>query len=268
MHGLLHQANIKLSDVVSNIVGVGCRKILTAISEGVSDPEALAAMGTTRLKASRAALAESLDGQVNEHDRWILQRLMQQLVNLEKEIKLYDDHIKALMRSNQRQIDLLDTITGLGRRLAENLLAEIGPDMSQFRSDDDLVSWAGLCPGRNESAGKKHSTRTTNGNKWVKRALVEGAWAAVKSKDTYIAALYNRLAPRRGKNRAIIAVARTILQSAWHMLSKDTEYRELGSNYLDKHNRDKTKTYLVKRLERLGFQVDLTESLSTLTSCQ
>lgn len=259
LHGVLHQANIKLSDVASNIVGVSCRKILTAISEGVTDPETLASLGTGRLKASPEELAESLDGRIRDHERWLLSRLLQQLDVINSEITIYDGRIRMQMNEYQHQIELLDTITGIGRRLAENLLAEIGPNMSQFPSDDNLVSWAALCPGRNESAGKKRSSRTGNGNNWIRRALVEAAWAAVKSKNTYLAALYKRLAPRRGKTRAIIAVARTILQSAWHILAKDVEYRELGSHHFHKLNRDKSRNYFVKRLQFLGYRVELKE---------
>jgi transposase len=255
LHGVLHQGNIKLSDVASNIVGVTCRKILAAISRGVCDPEKLAAIGKGRLKAKPEALAASLDGGLNDHHRWMLKRLICQLEGLEREIAIYDDHIRVQMAEYQHQIELLDTITGVGRRTAESLLAEIGPDMAQFPTDDALVSWAGLCPGKNESAGKRRSSRTPNGNKWVKRTLVEAAWGAVISKDTYIAALYKRLAPRRGKNRAIIAVARTILQAAWHILSKNIEYKELGADHFDKLNRGKTIDYFIKRLERLGLAV-------------
>src|SRR6185369_11033702 len=206
IHGLLHQANIKLSDVASNIVGVSCRKILNAMSKGESDPERLAALGVGRLKAKPEDLIESLDGQFQVHDRWLLKRLMLQIETIDKEIAMYDDRIRVEMEDYQHQIELLDTITGIGRRIAENLFAEIGPDMSQFPTDDNLVSWAALCPGRNESAGKKRSSKTRNGNKWIRRALVEAAWAAVRSKNSNLAALYKRLAPRRGKNRAIIAV--------------------------------------------------------------
>jgi len=259
MHGVLHQSNIKLSDVASNIVGVTCRKIITAMTDGESDPENLASLGKGRLRAKPEDLIESLDGRVDDHDRWLLRRLIFQLKMIEKEIATYDERIRTQMNEYQHQIELLDTITGVGRRVAENILAEIGPDMTQFPSDDDLVSWAALCPGRNESAGKKRSSRTANGNKWVRRTLVEAAWAAVRSKNTYIAALYKRLAPRRGKNRAIIAVARTILQSAWHILSKDIEYKELGGNHFDNLNRDKATNYFVKRLQHLGYQVDLTD---------
>lgn len=257
MHAVLHQVNIKLSDVASNIVGVSCRKIITAISEGESNPERLAEFGRGRLKAKPEDLAESLDGRVEDHDRWLLNRLMSQLEILEKEISIYDERIKFQMNDYDPQIQLLDTITGVGRRVAENLLAEIGPNMGQFPTDGHLVSWAGMCPGRNESAGKKRSSKTTNGNKWLRRTLVEAAWAAVRSKNTYLAALYKRLAPRRGKNRAIIAVARTILQAAWHILSKQIEYRELGANYSERLNKNKTRDYFVNRLQRLGYNVEL-----------
>jgi transposase len=257
IHGLLHQANIKLSDVASNIVGVSCRKILNAMSNGENDPEILAAFGIGRLKAKPEDLIESLDGQFQKHDRWLLKRLMKQLEMLDREITIYDERVRAEMSEYQHQIQLLDTITGIGQRIAENLFAEIGPNMSQFPTDNNLVSWAGLCPGRNESAGRKRSSKTTNGNKWVRRALVEAAWAATRSKNSYLAALYKRLAPRRGKNRAIIAVARTILQSAWHILSKDVEYKELGANHFDIINRDKSEKYFVKRLERFGYEVVL-----------
>jgi transposase len=259
MHGVLHQVNIKLSDVASNIVGVSCRKIITAISKGESNPERLAEFGRGRLKAKAEDLVESLEGRVADHDRWLLKRLMSQLEILEKEISMYDERIRFQMKDYDTQILLLDTITGVGRRVAENLLAEIGPNMGQFPTDNNLVSWAGMCPGRNESAGKKRSSKTTNGNKWLRRTLVEAAWAAVRSKNTYLAALYKKLAPRRGKNRAIIAVARTILQAAWHILSKQTEYRELGSNHSQRLNQNKTRDYLVNRLQRLGYNVELKE---------
>jgi transposase len=257
MHGVLHQVNIKLSDVASNIVGVTCRKIISAISKGETNPELLASLGRNRLKAKPEDLVESLEGRVEDHDRWLLNQLMQQLEMIERQIRIYDDRIKISMKDYDHQIEFLDTITGVGRRVAENLLAEIGPNMDQFPTDDHLVSWAGMCPGRNESAGKKRSTRTRNGNKWLRRTLVEAAWAAVRSKNTYLAALYKRVSPRRGKNRAIIAVARTILQSAWHVLAKDCEYKELGSNHFDKLNQDKTRHYFVKRLQRLGYTVEL-----------
>lgn len=258
MHSVLHQANIKLSDVASNIQGVACRNIITEISKGKSDPQLLASLGS-KLKASPEELAESLEGRVEDHDRWLLKQLMRQLKTLESETRIYDDRVRLAMKNYDHQIDLLDTITGVGRRIAENLLAEIGTNMDQFATDDHLVSWAGMCPGRNESAGKKRSSKTRKANKWLKRTLVEAAWAAVRSKNTYLAALFKRVSSRRGKNRAIIAVGRTILQSAWHILTKNCEYKELGSNHFDKLSREKTRNYFVKRLQRLGYTVELTE---------
>jgi hypothetical protein len=157
----------------------------------------------------------------------------------------------------RRQLERLDTISGVGQRSAENILAEIGPNMDQFPTDDDLVSWGALCPGKNESGGKQRSSRTPKGNKWLKRTLTEAGWAATLEKDSYLAALYRRLAPRRGKKRAIIAVARTILQSAWHILKKDVDYKELGGDYFEHLNEEKSTKYFVKRLEKFGYEVVL-----------
>src|SRR5262249_15450922 len=158
------------------------------------------------------------------------------------------------MRAN---LERLDTISGIGRRSAENLLAEIGPEMDPFPTDDDLISWGGVCPGKNESAGKRRSSRTRDGNKWLKRVLVEATWAATREKNSYLAALYYRLVPRRGKKRAIIAVARTILQSAWHVLKEDVNYKELGGDYFEHLNEEKSTKYFVKRLEKFGYEVVL-----------
>jgi transposase len=231
VHAVLQQANIKLSSVASDIMGVSCRSIIDAMSKGEKDPEALTALAMGRLKAGEQELIESLDGQMDGNQGWLLTRLMHQLGELEKEIAIYSDRIKASMKDYEHEIDLLDTISGIGRRTAENLLAEIGPEMAQFPTDDDIVSWGGLCPGRNQSGPKKRSSKTQKANPWLKRALVEAAWAAARQNNSYLAALYRRLAPRRGKKRAIIAVARTILQAARHILKEGVEYRELGGDY-------------------------------------
>lgn len=257
IHSVLEQGNIKLSSVASDIMGVSGRAMIKSLAQGESDPETLAALAKGRLKAKREDLVESLDGQLNEQQRWMLQRLLGQVEGLEKEDARYSEQLKEQMLAYEGQLELLDTIGGVGRRSAENILAEIGPCMGQFPTDDDLVSWAGLCPGKNESGGKQRSSRTPKGNTWLKRALVEAAWAASREKDSYLAALYRRLAPRRGKKRAIIAVARTILQSAWHILKEGVEYKELGGDHFDKLNKEQTTKYHVKRLEKLGFKVKL-----------
>lgn len=257
LHSVLEQGNIKLAQVASNIVGVSGRAIINALSNGERDPTKLAALARGRLAAKYWALVESLDGNLNDNQRWMLERLLQQLRLLEEEITLYSDKIKEQMLDYNTQVERLDTIAGLARRSAEDVLAEIGPNMDQFPTADNLISWAALCPGKNRSAGKERSSKTPKGNRWLKRVLTEAAWAAVRQKGSYLAALYRRLAPRRGKKRAIIAVARTILQAAWHVLKEDVDYRELGDNYFERLNQKKTVSFLTKRLQKLGYEVQL-----------
>jgi transposase len=264
LHSVLEQGNIKLSNVASDIMGVSGRAMIRAMSKGESDPAKLAALSNGRLKADFEQLVEALDGQLNENQRWLLQRLLEQVETLENEIATYSERIKEQMLPYQTQLERLDTIGGVGRLSAENLLAEIGPDMSPFPTDDNLVSWGALCPGKDRSGGKNRSSRTPKGNKWLKRALTEAAWAATLKKKSYLAALYHRLAPRRGKKRAVIAVARTILQSAWHILKEDVDYKELGGDYFDHLNEEKTKGWLVKRLEKLGYEVELKSKKATV----
>jgi len=257
IHSVLEQGNIKLSNVATDIMGVSGRAMIAAMSKGESDPARLAALAKGRLKAKYEDLTEALDGQLNENQRWMLKRLLEQVGALEKEIEVYSERIGEQMLPYRRQLERLDTIGGVAQRSAENILAEIGPNMDQFPTDDDLVSWGALCPGKNESGGKQRSSRTPKGNKWLKRTLTEAAWAATLERDSYLAALYRRLAPRRGKKRAIIAVARTILQSAWHILKKDVDYKELGGDYFEHLNEEKSTKYFVKRLEKFGYEVVL-----------
>lgn len=257
IHSVLEQGNIKLSNVATDIMGVSGRAMIAAMSKGESDPARLAALAKGRLKAKFEDLNEALDGQLNENQRWMLKRLLEQVGALEKEIEVYSERIGEQMLPYRRQLERLDTIGGIAQRSAENILAEIGPNMDQFPTDDDLVSWGALCPGKNESGGKRRSSRTPKGNKWLKRTLTEAGWAATLERDSYLAALYRRLAPRRGKKRAIIAVARTILQSAWHILKKDVDYKELGGDYFEHLNEEKSTKYFVKRLEKFGYEVVL-----------
>src|SRR5262245_16583374 len=239
------------------MLGVSGRARISAMSRGESDPAKLAALSNGRLKADYEQLVEALSGGLNENQRWLLKRLLGQVETLENEIAAYSERIKEQLLPYRKQLERLDTIGGMGQRSAENLLAEIGPDMSPFPTDDHLVSWGALCPGKDRSGGKNRSSKTPKGNKWLKRALTEAAWAATREKNSYLAAFYHRLAPKRGKKRAIIAVARTILQSAWHILKKDVDYKELGGDYFERLNEDKSTKYFVKRLEKFGYEVAL-----------
>jgi transposase len=243
--------------VATDVLGVSGCAMIEAMIEGESDPQILASYAKGRLKARHEELVESLEGCLTEHHRWMLRELWEQLEQLEQDILHYDDQLRLKMSGYERQLELLDTIGGVGRRSAENILAEIGPEMSYFPSDNDLVSWGGLCPGHNESAGKQRSGKTPKGNRWLRRALMEPVWSATREKEGYLAALYRRLAPRRGKKRAAVAVARTILVAAWHILKEDVAYKDLGGDYFDRRNEERTRSTLVKRLEKLGYEVEL-----------
>jgi transposase len=257
LHKVLQQGNIKLSSVATDVMGVSGRAMIWAMIEGESDPETLASLAKGRLISKHEQLVESLEGRLNQDDRWVMKQLWEQLEYLEEEIARYDDQVKEKMSAYEESLRRLTTIDLIERRSAENMLAEIGPDMSYFPTDDNLVSWSGLCPGSDESAKKNRSGKTPKGNQWLRQALVEPSWGASRRKDGYLGALYRGIAVRRGEKRAVVAVARTILQAAWHILSKGVDYKELGGDYFDRMNSEQTKNKLIKRLEKLGYEVDL-----------
>lgn len=195
---------------------------------------------------------------MTEHHRWMLRLQREQLEFLETQIAKLDAKIQQEMQVNREAVDLCTTIPGIDAIAAANLIAEIGVNMDQFPSAAHLASWAGLCPGNNESAGKRLSGKSRNGNAWLRRSLCQAAWAASHSKSTYLSAQFHRLAARKGKKRAIVAVGHTILVIVFHMLKNHPPYLDLGADYFDHRNVEQLKRTLIRRLQRLGLQVVIT----------
>lgn len=263
IHKLLQDANVKLSSVATDIMGVSGRAMLLALVDGEQDPNRLAELARRRLRAKIPQLRLALNGVINDHHRFLLQRYMGQLDFLESETAEFDARIRHATEPFEELIQLLDTIDGVDRRTAECLLAEIGPDMNQFHSAQALASWSGACPGNHESAGKRKSGKTTKGSRWLRRALSEAAWGASKTKNTYLSAQYKRLAARRGNKRAIVAVGHSILTAAYYLLKHRVPYRDLGPDHFDKLNKNRLTRYFVRRLQDLGHTVVLNEALAS-----
>lgn len=254
---VLEDANIKLDSVASDVVGTSGRLMLQALIAGESDPEKLANLAKLRLRSKIPQLQEALYGKVSDHHRWMLQLLWDQLTNSEAFLSRLDERIEQLTRPHQPVLERLDAIPGIDRRVAEVLLAEIGTDVSPFPTDAHLASWAGICPGNNESAGKKRSGKTTKGSRWLKQALVQAAWAASHKKDSYFQAHAQNLMRRRGRKRGLVAVAHSLLLVIYHMLKDQTPYRDLGRDFLDQIRSEHLIKFHVKRLQQLGFAIAL-----------
>jgi transposase len=260
IHKLLEDANIKLGAVASEVLGVSGRSMLQAMLRGEQDPKQLAdlALGRLRKKLSRLILA--LEGHFTEHHRFVLRELLCHVDQLEEQDARFSHEITRRLNDelpleDQRRLDAID---GVNRRTIENVIAEIGVDMSVFPDAQHLSSWTGICPGNEQSAGKRLRSRTRKGNRWLRRALAEAAWAASHSKGTYLAAQYRRLAARRGKKRALIAVGHSILEIIYHLLSNPgMQYHDLGADFFDRLEPDRLRRYLVMRLNRLGYDVAL-----------
>lgn len=256
---LLEDANVKLSAVVSSTMGVTGRQILAALCAGERDPETLAGLARGRLKVKTNLLARAVPGRFGEFHAVMCRQILDHVDYLDRAVADLDAQVDRLIAPFAEARDCFDTIPGVARRIAEIIVAEIGVDMSQFPTPAHLASWAGLCPGNNESAGKHKSTGTRHGNPWLTSALVEAAWSAVRTKDCYLAVRFRRIAKRRGQQRAIIAIAHTILVICWHLLTDQTTYTELGPDYLAGRDQpDRRRRNLVKQLEQLGYQVELT----------
>jgi transposase len=262
---VLEGTNIKLSAVVSDIQGVSAQVILRQLLDGETDPHVLAELAKGVLRKKRTELERALVGQITPHQRYLLADLLIHLDFLDEQIAKQEAHLEAqlsAMPGYPAAVQLLDTLPGIQRPLAILIVAEIGVDRSRFPSDRHLTAWAGVAPGNNETGGKRRASQTRQGNKYLCSGLVLGAHGAARTKGTYLQSLYHRIAARRGKGRAAVAVGRTILQMAYHMIRRNQPYRELGSNYLDGLDKERTAKRLIKRLEALGFEIVATERSS------
>lgn len=254
---VLEDANIKLASVATDVMGASGRDMLRALIAGTTDPKELAKLARGRMKAKIESLQQALLGRVTDHHRFMLRLHVEHYEQLEALQGQFTQRIEEKLAPFASEVDLLKTIPGIAERTAEVLLAEIGPDLTPFPTADHLASWAGMCPGNNESAGKRRSGRTRKGNQWLRSALVQMAWAASRTKDTYLSAYFRRLSVRRGRKRALIALSHSMLVIIYHVLTRRTPYQDLGANYLDQLAPERLTKQLVKRLERMGHKVTL-----------
>jgi len=255
---VLEDANIKLAGVASNVMGVSARAMLAALLDGQRDPATLAELARGRLRDKRDQLVQALQGNLKAHHGFLLAEYLGQLEYLDDAVTRVNAEIAAALQHEEDAIARLDTIPGVSRRTAEILVAEIGSDLTRFPTAKHLASWAGMCPGNHQSAGKQKHGTTRKGSPWLRQALIEAAHGAARSKDTYLAAQYRRLVRRRGKQRALVATGHSILIIVYYLLTRGTTYQELGANYFDERERQQVERRLVRRLERLGHEVALT----------
>lgn len=254
---VLEDANVKLGSVVSDVLGVSGRRMLRAMIRGQSDPRRLAALGSERLAASREALAEALQGRVTTHHRFLLKQHLAMVEHLEQSVGRFEAQIEVALRPFQSAVEHLVTIPGVSATVAQVLVAEIGVDMSQFPTAGHLLSWAGLCPGLNESAGKVLSRRLRKGAPWLKPVLVQSGWAAARKRNSYLQAQFLRLKSRRGPKKAVVAVAASILTAAYHLLRDQVPYQDLGPHYFLRVDHERKAQRLARQLRQLGYEVDL-----------
>lgn len=253
----LEDANLKLTEVVSDIVGVSGRAILRALVAGETDPERLVDLTQGRLKAPRATLVQALHGRVTPHHRFMIQLHLTQITALERAVADLDERIKEALEPFRAAVNLLTTMPGVKTTAAAVILAEIGDDMSRFPSAGHLVSWAGLCPRLDESAGKRRSTRTRQSTPWLKTTLVQIAWPASRKSNSYFHAQFLRLKSRRGPKKAILAVAGSMLTAVYYMLRDSVAFRDLGAQYFAHRDKEETTKRLLRRLRDLGVEVEV-----------
>ncbi len=260
MQKLLEGANIKLSDVASDIVGVSGSAMLRALAIGESDLDRLVELAKSSLRNKREELRLALEGSFGSHQRFLLGKQLDQLEFLDRQIADLNLEVEQRLRPFEALLARLDAIPGIGQRNAEQILVEVGTDMSRFPSAAHFASWAKLCPGNDESTGKRRSGRTGLGSRWLRSTMVEAAWSASRVRNSYFAAQYHRLVPRRGKRRAAVAVAHSMLIAIYHLIKDGTIYQDLGPNHFDELDRQRITHRAVRRLQALGYQVTLQEA--------
>jgi len=253
----LEDANIKLDSVITDIVGLSGRRMIEALIAGQTDPATLAALAHGRIRASAGELEAALRGRVTTHHRFLLQLHLDHLDAVNAAIARIDKEVDANVEPFRVACQMLATIPGVSSLAAEVMVSEIGIDMSRFKTEGHLISWAGLCPRNDESAGKRRSNRMKKGAPWLKTTLIQCAWAASRKKNSYLQAQYLRIRSRRGAKKAIGAVAASMLTAAYHMLKDGTLYQDLGANHFDNRDKGKQALRLVHRLEGLGFTVQI-----------
>jgi transposase len=249
----LEDANIKLSTVATDVLGVSGRDMIRAMASGEADPDELAELARGRLRDRLPELRSALRGRVTDHHQFMLTFLLDHLEQIERDIGKLDERLRSLMRPFQETLDRLQTIPGVALRTAEILLAEIGPNMAQFPSPQHLASWAGVCPGNNLSAGKRKELKAKKGSKWLKSALNEAALGAARKKGSYLRAQFYRLKARRGGKKAAMAVAHSMIVAVHEMLSKKKNFADLGEAHFDRKNRDRLVRHHLRRLGELGL---------------
>ena len=257
---VLEDANIKLGAVATDVMGVSGRSMLREMIAGNNDPRQLANLARGPMRKKLDALRLALTGTITQHHRFLLEKHLDQAEGLEQGIQKLEGEIANRVAPFEPLVALWMTVPGIERVAAWSLLAEVGADMDRFPSARHLVSWAGLCPGNNESAGKRKSSRTRKANPWLRGLMTQIAWAAAHTKDTYLSQQYRRLLARRGKKRALLAVANTILTIVWHIGKQGCPYRELGADYFDRLKGNQAQRFYVRKLEKMGLKVTLTST--------
>lgn len=254
---ILEDANIKLSSVVSDISGVVSTKLIEGLISGRTDINRLInECYHKKLSASKAELQEALTGRITKHHIYMLKQINQHIAYLESQIKELDKELEKRTEQCNKEIILLETIPGVGQLGAIKIISEIGTDMESFPSEHHLSSWAGMCPGNNETGGKKKTSKIRHGNKYLKSTLVELAWAATRTKNTYFRSKFDKLAYRKGKKRALIAIGHMILCACYHILTKKEPFNELGMDFLEEKMKEKRIEHYAKKLKELGYKID------------